>query len=89
MADGAYFSRAEPYGLVVTNPPYGERLMEKQQAEALYRHFGQACRSLPSGWQVSVLSSHTEFERTFGRQAGQKRKLYNGMIRCDLFQYGK
>ena len=89
VADAASFSRAEPYGRVVTNPPYGERLMEKQQAEALYRRFGQACRSLPSGWQVSVLSSHTEFERTFGRQAGQKRKLYNGMIRCDLFQYGK
>ena len=46
-------------------------------------------RGLPAGWRVSVLSSHTEFERTFGRTADKKRKLYNGMIKCDLFQYNK
>ena len=44
---------------------------------------------LPEGWRVSVLSSHTEFERTFGRTADKKRKLYNGMLKCDLFQYGR
>ena len=61
--------------------------MEKKEAETLYRAFGQAVRSLPPGWKVSVLSSHTEFERTFGRTADKRRKLYNGMIKCDLFQY--
>ena len=88
-ADAAQFSRSAPYGRVVTNPPYGERLMEKREAEALYRAFGAAARELPSGWRVSVLSSHTEFERTFGRTADKRRKLYNGMIKCDLFQYGR
>jgi putative N6-adenine-specific DNA methylase len=71
----------------VTNPPYGERLMEKQEAEELYRDFGRATEGLPSGWRINLLSSHTEFERTFGRKADKKRKLYNGMIKCDLFQY--
>ena len=77
------------YGVLITNPPYGERIMEKKEAETLYAAFGQAVRGLPSGWRVSILSSHTEFERTFGRTADKKRKLYNGMIKCDLFQYNK
>ena len=87
-ADALAFHRDSDYGRVVTNPPYGERLMERREAEELYRGFGQAVRGLPKGWKVSVLSSHTEFERTFGRQADRKRKLYNGMLKCDLFQYG-
>lgn len=86
-ADAARFHRAAPRGRVVTNPPYGERLLEKQEAEALYRAFGKAARGLPEGWEVDVLSSHTEFERAFGRPADKKRKLYNGMIKCDLFMY--
>ena len=46
-------------------------------------------RKLPDTWRVYVLSSHTEFERTFGRTADKKRKLYNGMIKCDVFMYDK
>lgn len=88
VADAAKFHRDEPRGRVVTNPPYGERLMEKREAEELYRAFGQAVKKLPEGWQVGVLSSHTEFERTFGRTADKKRKLYNGMLKCDYFMYG-
>lgn len=87
-ADAARFRREEPGGRVVTNPPYGERLLEKKEAEELYRAFGRAARGLPPGWEVDVLSSHTEFERAFGRPADKKRKLYNGMIKCDLFFYG-
>ena len=89
VADAAAFRRDAPYGRVVTNPPYGERILEKREAEELYRAFGRAVRTLPEGWRVSVLSSHTEFERTFGRTADKKRKLYNGMLKCDLFQYGR
>ena len=89
VADAAAFRRDAPYGRVVTNPPYGERILEKREAEELYRAFGRAVRTLPEGWRVSVLSSHTEFERTFGRAADKKRKLYNGMLKCDLFQYGR
>ena len=87
VADATRFHRSSDYGRIVTNPPYGERIMEKKEAETLYRAFGQAVRSLPPRWKVSVLSSHTEFERTFGRTADKRRKLYNGMIKCDLFQY--
>ena len=88
VADMRSFHRDSPYGQLVTNPPYGERLLEKQEAEALYRDFGKVWRQLPEGWRTLVLSSHTEFERTFGKQADKKRKLYNGMIKCDVFIYG-
>ena len=76
------------YGRVVTNPPYGERIMERKEAEELYRAFGKAWAKFPDGWKLYLLSSHTEFERTFGKQADKKRKLYNGMLKCDLFMYG-
>ena len=88
VADMRQFHRDSRYGQLVTNPPYGQRLLEKQEAEALYREFGKVWRQLPEGWRTLVLSSHTEFERTFGRQAAKKRKLYNGMIKCDVFMYG-
>ena len=58
VADAAAFRRDAPYGRVVTNPPYGERILEKREAEELYRAFGRAVRTLPEGWRVSVLSSH-------------------------------
>ena len=74
-------------GRVVTNPPYGERVMERREAEELYRAFGAAWDKLPEGWRLYLLSSHTEFERTFGKKADKKRKLYNGMLKCDLFMY--
>ena len=80
--------RSSEYGQLVTNPPYGERLLEKQEAEELYRVFGKAMRDMPPKWRILVLSSHTEFERCFGRQADKKRKLYNGMLKCDVFMYG-
>ena len=88
VADAAQFHRDSPYGQLVTNPPYGERLLERQEAEALYRAFGKAWRTLPAGWRTLVLSSHTEFERCFGKPADKKRKLYNVMIKCDVFMYG-
>ena len=88
VADAAAFDRRTERGVIVTNPPYGERIMEKEQAEALYRAFGAAWRKTEN-WQLYLLSSHTEFERCFGKTADKKRKLYNGMIKCDLFMYFK
>lgn len=85
-ADASEFSRKTESGIIVTNPPYGERIMEKQEAEALYRSFGKAW-SASENWKLYLLSSHTEFERCFGTPAVKKRKLYNGMIKCDLFMY--
>ena len=88
QADAMQFDRRTECGVIVTNPPYGERIMEKQEAEALYRSFGQALGRCEN-WSLYLLSSHTEFERCFGRPADKKRKLYNGMIKCELFMYFK
>ena len=88
LADACKFERKTEGGVIVTNPPYGERIMEKQEAEMLYRGFGQAYAN-SENWKLYLLSSHTEFERTFGKQADKKRKIYNGMIKCDIFMYLK
>ncbi len=86
VADAAQFDRRTENGILVMNPPYGERLLEKRQAEALYAAFGAAYRRMEH-WKLYLLSAHTEFERSFGRAADKKRKLYNGMLKCDLFMY--
>ena len=88
VSDATRFHFGGLRGRVVTNPPYGERIMERREAEELYRAFGKAWAKFPDEWKVFLLSSHTEFERTFGKQADKKRKLYNGMLKCDLFMYG-
>ena len=88
VADALKFARKTERGVIVTNPPYGERIMEKEQAEELYRGFGKAYLA-SENWQLYLRSSHTEFERCFGTTADRKRKLYNGMIKCDLFMYFK
>ena len=87
VSDAARFHWGGLYGRIVTNPPYGERIMERREAEELYRAFGSAWKKFPDTWKLYLLSSHTEFERTFGKQADKKRKLYNGMLKCDLFMY--
>ena len=55
----------------------------------IYKAVGKARDKLPDTWRVYVLSSHPDFERCYGRFADKKRKLYNGMLKCDLFMYGK
>lgn len=87
--DARRFYSTADYGRLVTNPPYGERMMDKKDAADLYKAFGHSVSLLPPGWRVSILSSHTEFEQAFGQKARKKRKLYNGMMKCDLFMYGK
>ncbi len=86
VADAREFSHSTERGVIVTNPPYGERLMEKREAERLYTDFGKAF-SRVKGWDLCLLSSHTEFERCFGALAGKRRRLYNGMMRCELYIY--
>ncbi len=73
-------------GTVVCNPPYGERLMTPQEAEQLYRDMGHAFRDL-APWQIYIITSHPQFERFYGERADKVRKLYNGMIPCQLYQY--
>ena len=72
--------------MICTNPPYGERLMDKQAAGELYRAFGRALRQT-SGWRACILSSHEQFETCFGKRAKKRRRLYNGTIPCQLFIY--
>ena len=66
-----------------------EVLEARREAEELYRAFGRAWAKFPEEWRLFLLSSHTEFERTFGKQADKKRKLYNGMLKCQLYMYFK
>ena len=75
-------------GTIVTNPPYGQRLGERRAVEALYRDIGKAFRAL-APWQVYVLTSDQDFEYYYGKKADKKRKLYNGMIPCSLYQFFK
>ena len=73
---------------IVTNPPYGERLMTESEVERLYRDMGKHFRSLEP-WQAYIITSHRDFERLYGRRADKVRKLYNGMIPCYLYQFFK
>ena len=75
-------------GTIVTNPPYGERLGTREEAEALYKEIGIHFRSL-SPWQVYVITSHPAFERFYGKKADKIRKLYHGMLPCFLYQFFK
>ncbi len=79
-------SSKKKYGCIITNPPYGERLGEQREAEELYREMGQVCEKLDT-WSIYVLTSHKSFERLFGRKADRKRKLYNGRIQVDYYQF--
>jgi putative N6-adenine-specific DNA methylase len=74
------------YGYLISNPPYGERLGEKEEVEDLYRQLGRACKGLDE-WSIFVITAHKGFEKFFGRSADKKRKLFNGRIECDLYQY--
>nr|AHZ45647.1 putative RNA methylase [uncultured bacterium] len=80
------FKPVGEYGFVVTNPPYGERLGESHEVEAMYHELGLAMQAAPT-WSVYVLTANERFERPFGRVAAKKRKLFNGGIRCDLYAY--
>ncbi|MBE6687852.1 MAG: class I SAM-dependent RNA methyltransferase [Ruminococcaceae bacterium] len=75
-------------GTIVTNPPYGERLSDIAGAEELYRQMGKAFSKLER-WQIYVITSHEKFEYFYGRRADKVRKLYNGMIKCNFYQFFK
>ncbi len=74
------------YGYLISNPPYGERLSETSEVEKLYRDMGNVFKNLPS-WSFYIISSHPRFEQLFNRQADKKRKLYNGRIQCNYYQF--
>jgi putative N6-adenine-specific DNA methylase len=80
------FSPAEDYGCIVTNPPYGDRLGERTDAERLYRNMGKAFTQLNT-WSAFIITSHPNFEKYYGLRADKKRKLYNGRIQTNYYQY--
>ena len=73
-------------GVIVANPPYGERLSDQANVRELYRQMGQLYRPMTT-WSKYILTADLEFEKFYGAPATKKRKLYNGALRTDLFQY--
>lgn len=73
-------------GVIVANPPYGERLGDKETVHELYRQMGELYRPMTT-WSKYILTADLEFERYYGAPATKRRKLYNGALRTDLFQY--
>ncbi|WP_034550029.1 THUMP domain-containing class I SAM-dependent RNA methyltransferase [Carnobacterium funditum] len=80
------FTTEKEYGVILANPPYGERLGEEEEIQALYKQMGQVYRPLKT-WSKYIITSDLTFESVYGERATKKRKLYNGALRTDLFQY--
>lgn len=79
-------SHPKKYGFVVTNPPYGERLEDKDALPELYRQIGDAMRNLDT-WSVYLITGYEDAEKYIGRKADKNRKIYNGMIKTYFYQF--
>ena len=84
--DATKMSLPAQEGILVCNPPYGQRMLEQQSAQRLYAALGRHLK-FSDGWKKYIITSEPEFEHYFGRRADKKRKLYNGMIKCDYYMY--
>lgn len=82
------FQRKSEKGTVICNPPYGERMLDIERAEDIYRTMGKIFTQ-QKGWAYYIISPDESFENCFGRKADKRRKLYNGMIKCQLYMYYK
>ena len=80
------FTTKELSGVIVGNPPYGERIGEEKEVERIYKDMGKAFSDHET-WSIYILTSHPNFERLYGKPATKKRKLFNGFIRTDYYQY--
>ncbi|RYD02867.1 hypothetical protein N752_22915 [Desulforamulus aquiferis] len=76
----------QKYGFIITNPPYGQRLGEIPEVEKLYREMGETFNNFDT-WSFFVITSYEKFEQLYGKKADKKRKLYNGRVMCNLYQY--
>ena len=83
-ADMREFSSRFSHGVIISNPPYGERLSERREIEKLYRDYGKVVKSLDE-WCCYTLTSVDDFERLFGKKADKKRKIYNGKLECKFY----
>ena len=88
QADARHIKKLDRKGTVVCNPPYGERMGERDEVERLYQQLGGSFGKLDP-WQIYVLTSHDRFDRLYGRRADKVKKLYNGMIPCYLYEFFK
>lgn len=79
-------SHPKKYGFIITNPPYGERLQDKETIPLIYKSFGEQFQKLDS-WSAYFISSEENAERYFGKKAAKKRKIYNGMIKAEFYQF--
>ncbi len=79
-------SHPKPYGFILTNPPYGERLEEKEALTELYRTFGERYRALDK-WSAYVITSYANTEKDMGLKATKNRKIYNGMLKTYFYQF--
>ena len=86
VADARNFSSEQKYGVLLSNPPYGERLSEEKEVRALMGAFGKTFRALPD-WNAYILTSLPDFERYFGKSADKKKKLFNAHLVCGFYSY--
>ena len=74
------------YGFIITNPPYGERLEDRETLPQIYREFGESFKGLDN-WSAYMITSFEDAERYFGRKADKNRKIYNGMLKTYFYQF--
>ncbi|MCD8286411.1 MAG: class I SAM-dependent RNA methyltransferase [Clostridia bacterium] len=86
VADLRNFTSARDHGVLITNPPYGERLEDEASVRETYKALGQMTKALPD-WNVYILSGCPAFERAFGRRADKTHKVYNANIECGFYCY--
>lgn len=79
-------SHPKQYGFVITNPPYGERLEEKEALPSLYQAFGERMKELDT-WSTYMITSYEDTEKYFGKKADKNRKIYNGMLKTYFYQF--
>lgn len=84
--DVAKLSHPKKYGFIITNPPYGERLEEKETLPAIYSALGRQFAQLDS-WSAYVITSYQDIEKYFGRKADKNRKIYNGMLKTYFYSF--
>ncbi len=84
--DATKMSLPAESGILICNPPYGERMLEQQSAQRLYGALGRHLK-FANSWKKFIITSEPEFEHYFGRRADKKRKFYNGKIKCDYYMF--
>ena len=86
VADARKFTCEQKYGVLLSNPPYGERLSEEKEVRDLMKGLGKTFRALPD-WNAYILTSLPDFERYFGKSADKKKKLFNANLVCGFYSY--